>query len=64
MAFSNPGRLTFDRIRQDHPDLDLLAVSEQLSWLKGVVLLKKDPAGITLTDSLRDELEAMVSCRD
>ena len=61
MALQNPGRLPFKHIKKEHPDLDLLAVAEQLSWLDGVVLLRTEPPGITLTDGLREEVVGAMS---
>ncbi|MFC1705877.1 hypothetical protein ACFL59_03530 [Planctomycetota bacterium] len=61
MALSEPGRLPFEQIRQQNPDCDLLALSEQLSWLKGVAFFVTEPISLILTASFRVELEAVVT---
>lgn len=61
MALKKPGRLPFKQVRKAHPDLSLLRVAEQLSWIDGVVLLRAEPPGLTLTDALREELIGIVS---
>ena len=61
MALKKPGRLPFKRVAKAHPDLNLLRIAEQLSWIDGVVLLRTEPAGMTLTDGLRDEVSGAMS---
>lgn len=61
MALKKPGRLPFKRVAKSHPYLNLLRIAEQMSWIDGVVLLRTEPVGMTLTDGLREEVVGAVS---
>lgn len=54
-------RVPLENLHRRFPHIELPIVLEQLSWLGGVVFLKSPPQGLTLTESLREELEAMVA---
>lgn len=56
-ALEAPGRLSFRQLKASAPDLDLPSVLGGLRWLEGVIFLERDPPGLTLSESLREELD-------
>ena len=51
-------RVMWYEFERELPSMPLEALQRQLSLVNGVVFLKNEPAGATLTDSLRDEIRA------
>ena len=51
-------RVMWYEFERELPSMPVEALQRQLSLVNGVVFLKNEPAGATLTDSLRDEIRA------
>lgn len=51
-------RVMWHEFEQVLPSLPLTAIQRQLSVIEGVVFLSNEPAGVTLTDSLRQAIRA------
>ncbi len=64
LALQSERRISFEAILEAIPSIDLEDVFEQLGWISGVVYLRTDPPGISLTDSLRDRLREEIASRE
>lgn len=58
MLMSQSGKVSFDEIRRQLDWLDPEAVLPELRRVDGVVFLKAAPAGLSLTQDLRDEIRS------
>ena len=58
ILMSQSGKVAFDEIRRQLDWLDLDAVLPEMRRVDGVVFLKTAPAGLSLTQDLRDEIRS------
>ena len=56
MLLRRDGRVPFRTIFAKHPDLEPRRIIPQLREIAGIVFLPSDPAGLTVTPSLTDEI--------
>lgn len=58
LLVARESRVPWYELESEFPALPLTALQRQLSLVEGVVFLSNEPAGATLTDSLREEIRA------
>ena len=58
ILMAQSGKVSFDEIRRKLDRLDLEAVLPEIRRVDGVVFLKTTPAGLSLTQDLRDQIRS------